>query len=345
MRVLLGCLLIASLKMAVADPLPPLPEPASNNAVAAVKIGNVEYIASFAGISTGLEHSDIHARTYLLNSVAGVWERAPDLPGNVGRLAAVAASVGERIYVFGGYSVDADGNEVSTPWVHAFDPAEKRYTEMQAMPVPVDDAVAVTYLDRYVYLISGWHDFGNVNLVQVLDTETNTWSQATPLPGNALFGHAGGIVSNKLIYCDGVTVQANQGASRSFVASNECFHGSIDDSNFRRIDWRPVDAHPGAPSYRMAAAGVASINAVAFIGGSENPYNFNGIGYDGSPSEPSMDVLLFDLERMQWQQVATSTTATMDHRGLVQFGDAWLTIGGMLRRQKVTAQVISYSLD
>lgn len=26
------------------------------------------------------------------------------------------------------------------------------------MPVPVDDSVALVYRDRYVYLVSGWHE-------------------------------------------------------------------------------------------------------------------------------------------------------------------------------------------
>ena len=49
--------------------------------------------------------------------------------------------------------------------------------------MPVEDAVLLVYLDRYIYLVSGWHDLGNVNLVQVLDTANGTWQQATPWPG------------------------------------------------------------------------------------------------------------------------------------------------------------------
>ena len=58
--------------------------------------------------------------------------------------------------------------------------AQREFEARTAMPVPVDDAVAVTYADRFIYLISGWHDLGNVNLVQRYDTETDTWD-----PGNA----------------------------------------------------------------------------------------------------------------------------------------------------------------
>jgi len=32
----------------------------------------------------------------------------------------------------------------------------------------------------------------------------------------------------------------------------------------------------------------------------------------------------------------------MDHRGLVPYGDRWLTVGGMLAGQEVTDRVIAY---
>jgi hypothetical protein len=204
--------------------------------------------------------------------------------------------------------------------------------------------VSATYADRYIYLISGWHDLGNVNLVQQYDTITNSWAQATPLPGKSLFGHAGGIVGSKLFYCDGVAVVAHSQQPRSFAASDECFLGLIDANDSRRIDWRSAPAHPGAPRYRMAAAGIADLNAILFLGGSENPYNYDGIGYDGRPSEPARGALLFDFDSLRWKMLEHGNSATMDHRGLIPFDGQWLTVGGMQASQQVTDTVVSYSL-
>ena len=95
----------------------------------------------------------------------------------------------------------------------------------------------------------------------------------------------------------------------------------------------------------MAAAGIESLNAVVFIGGSENPYNYDGIGYNGEPSEPTVGGLLFDLDSMSWRELSLSGPATMDHRGLVPYGDRWLTIGGMVAGQDVTDRVVAYKLD
>ena len=327
-----------------ASALPPLPAPVANNAVTTVTVNNVDYLVSFAGIGNGLKYSDTHARTFVLRHGNNDWVEHEPVPGGVGRLATTAASVGGLAYVFGGYSGEEDGTEVSTPWVHSFNPETGVFVEQSPMPVPVDDAVSFTWEDRYIYLISGWHDLGNVNLVQRFDTVSNTWAQATPIPGTSLFGHAGGIVRNNIVYCDGVAVVPHADKSRSFAASDECWSGIINDKDSRRIDWRPLETHPGPPRYRMAAAGIPALHSVLFLGGSENPYNYDGLGYDGNPSEPAVDGLLFDLKTSSWQVIRQDNAASMDHRGLVPFGDGWVIVGGMLAKQTTTAAVTQYLL-
>ncbi len=148
-----------------------------------------------------------------------------------------------------------------------------------------------------------------------------------------------------MLFCDGVMIQSNRSGPREFVTSNECFLGVINDDNYRRIDWHPVDAHPGQPRYRMAAAGIDAMNSVAFVGGSINPYNFSGIGYNSLPSEPSAETLVFDLGRKAWTKIDSRTPSSMDHRGLVQFKNDWYTVGGMLGHQTMTGRVLSRPLE
>ena len=349
-QILLVVLLIAQNAIALAGKvpaklLPPLPEPLTNNAVVTVRSGEGEYIVSFAGLGKGRGPADTLAVSYVYDARLPHWSEARAVPGGVGRLASVAASVGRLAYVFGGYTVAEDGTEVSTPWVHSFDPVSGVFRELRPMPVPVDDAVAVTYDDRYIYLISGWHDLGNVNLVQRYDTQTDSWGQATPTPGRGVFGHSGGIVGSTIIYCDGVAIRPHTDRRRDFVANNECFQGEIDSSDSRRIDWRRLPRHPGAPRYRMAAAGIERLGSVLFVGGSDNPYNYNGVGYNGEPSQPVADILCYDLERHMWKTLSADAPASMDHRALAAFGDAWITVGGMLSDQRVTDRVVAYSFE
>ena len=325
--------------------LPPLPTAVANNAVASVRIGRRSYVVSFNGLGEGKTHADTRASTFVYDTRAKRWTTAADVPGDMGRLASVASAADGLIYVFGGYTVAEDGSEVSTPWTHAFNPRKLEFEERAPMPIPVDDAVAVTYADRYIYLVSGWHDLGNVNLVQRYDTKTDSWVQATPTPGPAVFGHAGGIVGNTIVYCDGVAIEAHDDRRRDFVAVPDCLLGLIDADDSRRIDWRTVRYHPGLPRYRMAAAGIAEQNAVLFVGGSENPYNFDGVGYNGEPAQPAAGALVFDIDEQDWRIIDVDGVATMDHRGLVELKGQWLTIGGMAADQRVTDAVLSYELE
>ena len=322
-----------------------LPQPITNNAVAAVTVDAREYVVSFNGLAAGKTYADTTAATFVLDVESGKWSTAAPVPGGVGRLAAAATALGERVFVFGGYTVAEDGSEVSTPWVHSFDVVAGTYREREPMPVPVDDMVVLPYADRFIYLLSGWHDVGNVNLVQRYDAERDRWDQATPISGPAVFGHAGGIVEGRIVYCDGVAIAVRADRSRDFVATNQCYLGSIDPSDGRRIDWRTIDPHPGPARYRMAAAGVAEMNGILFIGGTDNPYNYNGIGYDGRPSSPLSGALLFDLTLGQWHSLEQPNLPSMDHRGLVRLGHGWATVGGMLDGQEVSADVTVYRLS
>jgi hypothetical protein len=349
-----------SLNTVIAQPLPDLPEPVSNNAVAYVKAEDDEYLLSFMGLGSGKTYLDVHNKVWALKlSVTDAeqisWQIKSPVPSSLplkGRLASIAVGIKNKAYIFGGYTVDKDHNEISSPDSYAYDVFNDRYTILAPMPVPVDDAVALVYQQRYIYLISGWHNEGNVNLTQVYDIQTNSWHQASPFLGASVFGHAGGIVDNNMLICDGVKVQANVSKKRSFVAEPACYSGTINDKSPFKIDWRKV-AHPtGTARYRMAVASDSISKRIWFLGGSENPYNYNGIGYDGQPSEPSNQLWEFDWHSQTWQ-LKTLPAATMDHRGAIILPmpvaeeqnrePQMVVIGGMGLKQQSLAQVTSFS--
>lgn len=323
----------------VEERLPDLPEPVSNNAVALLPTPQGPVLYSFMGLGEGRTHSDVHSHAWRLPPGASEWEALPDVPGGAGRLASVAVVAAGQVWVFGGYTVAADHSEVSTPGTWRLDPATAQWHEESPMPIPVDDATAQVLEDRWIYLVSGWHDLGNVNLVQVLDTQTGEWRQATPYPGEAVFGHAGGLVDRRLVVCGGVRIAypADE-SSRRFLSSAECWTGSIDQDDVRRIQWRPLSPHPGPPRYRMAA-GPGEPGRMVFLGGSANPYNYDGVGYNGEPSQPESVVLELDLASGRWQVAGRQAVPTMDHRGLLFHEGQFFVVGGMQRDQVVTARV------
>jgi N-acetylneuraminic acid mutarotase len=320
--------------------IPPLPAPLSNNAVAGLRVNDVARIYSFMGLGAGKTHADIVRSAFEYDPGNGGWRQLPDVPVGQGRLASVAAAANDAIYLFGGYSVAADGHEVSTPDVLRFDPGPRTYRQTAPMPTPVDDSVALVFENRWVYLVSGWHQDRNLPLVQVYDTHEDRWERATDFPGTPVFGHAGALLGRHLLICDGVRLDIVAG-KRTFSASPECWRGEIAQDDRLRIAWRRVAAHPGAPRYRMAA-GIDSKHGMLFLGGSENPYNYDGIGYDGRASMASTRAQAYDPTSDQWRELQPLPKASMDHRGLVSIDNLHYLIGGMRNGQQVSAEIITY---
>lgn len=321
--------------------IPPMPTSISNNAVAELN-GN---LYSFSGLGQGKTHADISSSAYMFDAVGRAWATLPPVPGNKHRLASVAVTLNERIFIIGGYTVAADGTEISTPETYAYDPTKHTYERLADMPTPVDDMVAFAYAERYVYLISGWHDTGNVSLVQVYDTKGDTWSEATPYPGTPVFGHAGGIVGNKFVITDGVGVLGMVEGRRQFGTIAESYLGEIDPANPQEITWTKLPPTLTLPLYRMAALGDAESNRIVFAGGSTNAYNYNGVGYDSVPSAPSAKVFSWEFTTNSWRVWVDKPTATMDHRGLLKLGNHYLTIGGMEAEQNVSAAVHTFQIE
>ena len=324
-----------------------LREPVTNNAVAHVTTHNEQYIISFSGLGKEKDYQAVHNKVFVYRASSNTWQDAPGVPiekpvnGLTGRLASVAASIDNYAYVFGGYTVAKDHSEVSVPDVYRFDPSNLQYTKLAPMPVPVDDSIALTYQNRYIYLISGWHNDGNVNLVQIYDTKTNQWQQGSPFPGKPVFGQAGGMVGNTLVVCDGVKVDYYPVKRRGFSAEPACYKGEINEKDLTKIHWTTLKHPTGSARYRMAAMGDHSSNSIIFIGGSNNPYNYNGIGYDKVPSSPSAVLWQYNLSNNKWHMLTTAK-ATMDHRGLLKFKGRYITVGGMGENQHVLNTVNYY---
>lgn len=330
---------------------PDLPEPVTNNAVASVEIKGQTYLFSFMGLGDDKDYQAVHNKAWQLvikqNGKFSDWESIPSVPSSLklkGRLASVAVGLNQHVFIFGGYTVAEDHTEISTPDVYKYDPLSQSYTKLSSMPVPVDDAVALTYQNRYIYLISGWHNDGNVNLVQVYDVEKKQWRQASPFLGSPVFGHAGGIIDNTMVICDGVKVIANSDKRRTFSASPACYSGNISVNDPLKIDWRTLPHPSGSAHYRMAAIGDNKSGKFIFFGGAQNPYNYNGVGYDAVPSQASNKIWLFDLSTQSWE-TKTLPFSSMDHRGLLPFMNQWVILGGMGIEQNVLKAVNTFELS
>ncbi|WP_153914175.1 Kelch repeat-containing protein [Shewanella sp. TC10] len=345
---------------------PALPEAVSNNAVAKVSTEKGDYLLSFTGLADGKDYQAVHNKVWGVNlsKADSQWQpmkAVPYVAPLAGRLASIAIGLEDKAYVFGGYTVAKNHEEISTVDNYRFDVITNQYQRIADMPVAVDDTAASVYQQRYIYLFGGWHNDGNVNLVQVYDTQTDSWDQASPIPAPAVFGQAVAMSDNKIVLCDGVKVQANIGKRRSYQSSPVCLYGEVNPQNHLRISWQLLPHYSVANTqknqsvsevnpvahYRMAATGINHNKGgqAVFIGGSNNPYNYSGIGYNGEPSEPNNQQYTFDFTSMQWLKPVQLTTPSMDHRGLICHQNSLLRVGGMLSGQQLSSQILSTPLQ
>ncbi len=337
-RALLFVPWVAVLLWAAKTQLDSLPQPVSNNAVAVLKSGRHELVFSLMGIGPKKTWDAITSTGYALDTSTGEWTELTPVPGT-GRIAATAVAARGRVFLLGGYVVDAQGNETTVSDLNVLDLESGRWYRGADIPVPVDDSVAGVYGDHYIYLISGWSKNDAVANVQIYDIDKDKWEQATPIAGKPVFGHAGALVGDTILYVDGARKNPS-GDKPKYVASDECWVGKIDPRDRNKIMWSKLPNHPGAARYRIAAGGSDKEEKIFFAGGTDNPYNFNGIGYDGKPSEPSPVTFAFNLKSGKWETLSEKTPdPTMDHRGLLVTDKGLVIPGGMGKGQVVTSQV------
>ncbi|WP_423929140.1 Kelch repeat-containing protein [Candidatus Palauibacter sp.] len=317
---------------------PPLPMPVANNAVAAIETSAGWAVFSFLGIDSTKLWSGVMTASFRWDLGSPAW-RAIEPPPGPGRLAATAQAFHGRIFLFGGYTVAEDGGEQSRPEVDVLDPETGRWTRAAPMRTPVDDAISGVWRDSLIFLVSGWHDSDNVAAVQIYDPARDAWTQATPIPGPPVFGHAGGVADDAIVYIDGARVQTDP---RAFVLEMSSWLGRIDPADPTLIAWQRLPDHPGPGLYRAAASGTGS--RLVFSGGSDNPYNYNGIGYDGRPAEPWSGAFAFDPATGAWSELSAPDTPTMDHRGIVIADGRAFIVGGMTAGQRVTDRVTEVRL-
>ncbi len=324
----------------------PSAAPAARSNWALARVG--DSVFTFYGLGPGKASGDIARDVHAYDLRHHAWRQVTDIPVPAGRLASVAVTIADRVYLLGGYTVSATGDEVSTPEVLRFDPVSARFTVETRMPLPVDDSVALPWRDRWIVLVSGWHATANVAMVQIYDTRTKAWTTGTPWPGQPVFGHAGGLVQDAMVVCDGVTAVKGGNRKNRFSITNACWRGELNPDALGQIRWTALPPHPGRPLYRSGAVGTRSATGVArivFAGGSERPYNYNGIGYDGVAAAPSSAVVSFDLASNTWVQQKPLPIAGMDFRGLIEADGHFLLFGGMRDGQKVSGDVIQFSLQ
>jgi len=330
--------LAAAAPAVLAEAVESLPAPVTNNAVAVVKVNKEELVYSLTGLGPQKDWKAVTNAAYALNVKYNKWTTVRSVPGS-GRLGAVAVAVQDQILLMGGFVPDNRGMQAIVPDLSIYDPVALKWYRGPDIPTPVRDAIAGVYRDRYVYLVGGFSSKGPTNAVQIYDAHEQRWLPATSFPGRAVFGHAGTVADDAIIYVDGAEANAS-GQTPRYLPSTECWIGKIDRHHPEKIQWSKLPPHPGSARYRIAAGGSDRDHKVYFVGGTDAIYDYNGIGLDGKPGEPSPVVFAYNLRTNAWELIQENDrTPTMDHRGLAVTSEGLMVVGGMGTGQKVLATV------
>ena len=321
-----------------------MPERISNNAVTqgVDGSGNIN-VYSFSGIDSTKLYSGINLKSYRYNVTTAIWDTIASLPDTEGKIAAGASTIKNKIYIIGGYHVNANGSEVSSAKVHVYDPINNAYLLDGAdIPVAIDDHVQVVWRDSLIYVITGWSNNNNVPDVQIYDPANDNWLVGTATPNITqykMFGASGVIIGDTIYYNGGVT------SGFSFNATSYLRMGVIDPIDPTVITWSQLQDNPGGNGYRMAATKYN--NRCFWIGGAGTAYNYDGIAYNGSGGvEPHSRILTYQKYWNMWFEGLGSPYGIMDLRGIAQITPtSWIICGGMETGQTVTDRAFLLEFD
>ncbi len=138
-----------------------------------------------------------------------------------------------------------------------------------------------------------------LNNVYFLEKGSNTWQEATPMPGDGRADGGLAIVNKRAVYIGGFT--------NSFdfpVQVDSVFVGVIDPANPAIITWESRSNFPGGPRARLRAFAWGS-EKVLVVGGA------TGQGF----SPLFNDVWLYDIDQDQWSQLASLPAALCAYFG------------------------------
>lgn len=316
--------------------LPALPEAVSNQLVLQTTVRGKWYLASFAGMST--QAGEDHNKAWQLTQGSPIWQPVPAVPNQArqsGRFAAAGVVMSNQFYIFAGADQAQNGSEKILSDSYRFSPLTQTYTKLPEMPVAVADSLALAYQNRYIYLISGRQQEGNVNLVQVFDNFSQKWSQATPYPGAAVAGHAGAVAGHQMLVCDGISQDFQQQAQGQIVPTAACYLGELDPKQSNKIRWQKIKHHGGPARFRQAAIGIKLNDeaAVAFIGGRDQ----------SSSSTASNQIYIYALKQQRWLRAAI-TTPVQDIRSLVELDGEIYSVGGIDANNNVSSAPIKHQI-
>jgi len=113
--------------------IPPMPAAVTFNSVASIKSGIEVY--SLMGMGTKRTWDDVSNQMYVLSLKSGKWVEGRPVPGVAGRLGSAAIGAKGQVFVFGGYVIDGQGNELTVGDANSYIPDDHRWYRAADLPI------------------------------------------------------------------------------------------------------------------------------------------------------------------------------------------------------------------
>lgn len=126
---------------------------------------------------------------------AGTWTSGAPLPS--ARQGAVAAAIGGRIYVVGGYDCRNHLNNLDI-----YDPETNTWESGPPMAQARYEA-ACGVIGGKLYVVGGMADYRSLSSLEIFDPETNTWTTGPAMP-TARFSLSAAVIGNKMYVVGGL---------------------------------------------------------------------------------------------------------------------------------------------
>jgi photosystem II stability/assembly factor-like uncharacterized protein len=253
----------------------------------------------------GADFAAIYGNTNFFGTTGNLWSTLPPMPN--GKFQFSTQKAGNKLYACGGYNP----NFTPVGEMFIYDLSLNTWSTGTPMPVPVGDYASGVYADSLIYYIGGYSG-QDESIVQIYNTNTDSWSMGTAKPGTPTSGLRGGINGDKLVVVGGYSQVLGGSVDEANI-------GAIDPANPSQITWSPLPAYPGGTVGRLAA-GVPFQSLrplIIFVGGDPNG---GGVTVKG-------DCWGYDVVANQWligRQKITPVSNISDFVGLVYNDSLWM---------------------
>jgi len=221
----------------------------------------------------------------------------------------VVQSVGDKIYIIGGYS-STNPFTVHSP-VLEYDPATDTYAEKASMFMAVFGAGSFVHEGRIWVLGGGTSAFTtSSNAIQIYDPVTDAWTFSTSLTPYASWATGVALADGVPLYVGGVRYVSGRGTFGAWA-----YKGAIEGND---ITWEEIEDYPGMSTMRHAAGSDGS--KAYFVGG----YNAGSMN-NGPPTGKSY---CFDPATDTWSIKDVKPTPVYFGTQLVHDGSGKLYMSG-----------------